>query len=137
MKNLHRWFSIIFCTIFFSILLVSCNQVPKTVIVTAADSQNPSWSSTDIKFAQDFRMVLENGEKIDAPKEESEIDSYAVVIETPLGHWEYQLYIILDGTDQAIAQDSEGVTRQISDYNTGVIRQIFSDVTEKGVTVLT
>lgn len=137
MKNLHRWFSIIFCTIFFSILLISYNQVPKTVIVTAADSQNPSWSSTDIKFAQDFRMVLENGEKIDAPKEESEIDSYAVVIETPLGHWEYQLYIILDGTDQAIAQDSEGVTRQISDYNTGVIRQIFSDVTEKGVTVLT
>lgn len=116
-------------------LISGCGKA-RNVYVDAVNKENPSWSVDSIKFAQDFRGALESGEESQMA-EDAQDNLYNVTIQTDLGHWEFQLYISLeDLTQDAFSKDESGVTRKISEYNAQVIRQIFSDVTEKGINVL-
>lgn len=130
----------LFCRIMIIVVIFSsisgCSKT-RNVYVEPANSKNPSWSADNIKFAQEFREALESGEESEMPSDMQD-DLYNVTIETDLGHWEFELYISLNNTNQdAFSKDESGVVRKISQYNTTVIRQIFSDVVENGTDLLT
>lgn len=109
-----------------TLALAGCGEAKSGVTVVATNASNPSWTIEDLKFAQDFRNVLEGGTTDSAQTDRGE-DYYNVTIKNEFGEWHYKLWVDLEGTEPAAAMDSRGTVRLINDYDSGVIRQIFHD----------
>lgn len=122
MKKWKRLLALI--SVALMVTMAGCSE--KLGISVIAQNAGPSWQSEDLKLAQDFRGVLENG-TVEAPAQERGGDYYNVTIKNDLGEWRFKLWVNLDDNSPAAAMDEAGVVRLVSDYDSGVIRQIFSD----------
>lgn len=112
--------------VFVCILLIfgGCSKTKYGVTAVPNLDGGISWNLDDLRFAQDFRGVMENGTVEDPPTTRGE-DYYNILIQNDLGTWKFKLWV--PETERAASMDEKGVVRLISDYDSNVIRQIFKD----------